>query len=173
MLLRMSEGPFGRSRPVALACGFPSICPGWHRGWIEWPGSIRRIDDAARIHETGQQLLQTGRLCRAGDEHPHVGSVVGRLRGASRGLPPFAILPGPIANTGVDVPHGQSAGWLGNTYNPFHLNADPAASHFDAQSALDLARSFVDEAVRRDPSGGLALSRTTDSLLTAPAAQCV
>jgi uncharacterized protein (DUF1501 family) len=125
--------------------------------------------DAAPIHETGQQLLQTGRLCRAGDEHPHVGSVVGRLKGARRGLPPFAILPGPIANTGVDIPHGQSAGWLGNAYNPFHLNADPAASHFDARTALDRARSFLDEAVRRDPTGGLALSRATDSLLTAPA----
>ena len=165
----MSEGPFGRSRPVALACGFPSICPGWHRGWIELALVRSLYHDAAPIHETGQQLLQTGRLCRAGDEHPHAGSVVGRLRGARRGLPPFAILPGPIANTGVDIPHGQSAGWLGNPYNPFHLNADPAASHFDAQSALDRARSFLDEAVRRDPTGGLALSRATDSLLTAPA----
>jgi hypothetical protein len=125
--------------------------------------------DAAPIHETGQQLLQTGRLCRAGDEHPHVGSVVGRLTGARRGFPPFAILPGPIANTGVDIPHGQSAGWLGNTYNPFHLNADPAASHFDAPSAFDRARSFLDEAVRRDPTSGLARSRATDSLLTTPA----
>ncbi len=77
--------------------------------------------DAAPIHETGQQLLQTGRLCRAGEEHPHVGSVVARLKGARRGLPPFAILPGPIANTGVDIPHGQSAGWLGNCVQPISL----------------------------------------------------
>ncbi len=28
-------------------------------------------------------------------------------------MPPFAVLPGPIASTGVDIPHGQSAGWLG------------------------------------------------------------
>ena len=32
--------------------------------------------DAAPIHETGYQLLQTGRLCRAGEEFPHFGSVV-------------------------------------------------------------------------------------------------
>jgi len=27
--------------------------------------------EAAPIHETGHQLLQTGRLCRPGEEHPH------------------------------------------------------------------------------------------------------
>jgi len=125
--------------------------------------------DAAPIHETGQQLLQTGRLCRGGEEHPHVGSVVARLKGARRGLPPFAILPGPIASTGVDIPHGQSAGWLGAAYHPFHLNADPAASHFDPGKALDRARTFLDDAVKRDPSDGRAVARATDSLLTAPA----
>src|SRR5262245_13411469 len=29
---------------------------------------------AAPIHETGHQLMQTGRLCRAGHEYPHYGS---------------------------------------------------------------------------------------------------
>jgi hypothetical protein len=124
--------------------------------------------DAAPIHETGQQLLQAGRLCRAGEEHPNVGSVIARLKGAKGGLPPSVILPGSIANTGVDIPHGQSAGWLGATYNPFHLNADPAGSHFDPRSAWDRARSFLDDPVKRNPSGGLGLSRATDSLLTAP-----
>ena len=91
--------------------------------------------DAAPIHETGQQLLQTGRLCRAGEEHPHMGSVVARLKGEGRGMPTFAILPAPIANTGVDIPHGQSAGWLGAAYEPFHWNADPAASDLDDEGA--------------------------------------
>jgi hypothetical protein len=125
--------------------------------------------DAAPIHETGQQLLQTGRLCRAGEEHPHVGSVIARLKGEKGGLPPSVILPGPIASTGVDIPHGQSAGWLGAAYHPFHLNADPAASHFDPGKALDRARTFLDNVVKRDPSDGLAVSRGTGSLLTAPA----
>ncbi len=68
--------------------------------------------DAAPIHETGQQLLQTGHLCRNDDEFPHFGSVVASLRGHSGGLPSFAILPGLIGNTGVAIPHGQSAGPL-------------------------------------------------------------
>jgi len=125
--------------------------------------------DAAPIHETGQQLLQTGRLCRGGEEHPNIGSVIARLKGARHGLPPFAILPGPIANTGVDIPHGQTAGWLGAAYHPFHLNADPAASDFDPGKASDRARMFLDDTAEREPSDGPALSRATSALLSAPA----
>jgi Protein of unknown function (DUF1501) len=91
--------------------------------------------ESAPIHETGHQLFQTGRLCRAGEEHPHIGSVVARLEGARNGVPPFVVLPGPIANTGVDIPHGQSAGWLGAAYDPFSLTADQATLCFGTTSA--------------------------------------
>jgi uncharacterized protein (DUF1501 family) len=69
--------------------------------------------ESAPIHETGQQLLQTGRVCRGGAEAPHFGAVVDRVAGNrwpdNRG---FAVIPGPIKSTGVDIPHGQSNGWL-------------------------------------------------------------
>jgi hypothetical protein len=84
--------------------------------------------DAAPIHETGHQLLQTGRLCRAGEEFPHLGSVVARICGARRGTPPAVIVPGPIASTGVDIPHGQSAGCLGASFDPCFLGADRLVS---------------------------------------------
>jgi uncharacterized protein (DUF1501 family) len=75
--------------------------------------------DSAPIHETGHQLMQTGRLFQGGQEFPHYGSVVSHLRGPrARGTPPFAILPGPIASTGVSVSHGQSAGFLGAEHDP-------------------------------------------------------
>jgi hypothetical protein len=77
--------------------------------------------DAAPIHETGYQLLQTGRLCRSGEESPHFGSIVSRIDGRSRDVPRSVVLPGPISSTGVDVPHGQSAGRLGTVYDPFVL----------------------------------------------------
>jgi hypothetical protein len=80
--------------------------------------------DAAPIHETGFQLLQTGRLCRLGDEAPHIGSVVARLRGARNDRPPFVVLPGPLGNTGVGVSHGQTAGDLGSSFEPVYLPAD-------------------------------------------------
>jgi uncharacterized protein (DUF1501 family) len=95
--------------------------------------------ESAPIHETGYQLLQTGRLCRAGEEYPHVGSVVARLAGARTGVPPFVVLPGPIASTGVDIPHGQSAGWLGAAYEPFPL----AALSFGTTSA-DTRKASLD-----------------------------
>jgi len=73
----------------------------------------------APIHETGQQLMQTGRLVQNGVDHPHYGAVLSHLYGPSRkGVPPWVVLPGPIFNTGVSVGHGQSAGYLGAAYEP-------------------------------------------------------
>jgi uncharacterized protein (DUF1501 family) len=80
----------------------------------------------APIHETGHQLLQTGRLARGGRENPHFGAALSHLRGPRPGgLPPFVVLPGPLGNTGVGVSHGQSAGRLGPRHDPFVLHADP------------------------------------------------
>ena len=50
------------------------------------------------------------------------------------GLPPFAVLPGPIASTGVDIPRGQSAGWLGSAFTPWYRSRDLAALDFDGAS---------------------------------------
>jgi Protein of unknown function (DUF1501) len=72
----------------------------------------------APIHETGLQLLQTGRLSRTEDENPHIGAVVSRLKGSHGSTPPFVMLPGPIQNTGVVLPRGQSAGRLGSAHAP-------------------------------------------------------
>src|SRR5712692_2486565 len=57
--------------------------------------------DAAPIHETGHQLMQTGRLFRNGQEYPHYGAAVSYLKGERRaGVQPFAVVPGPIDSTG-------------------------------------------------------------------------
>jgi len=149
--------------PAEVRGPFDSIatrCPGV---WIaeHLPLMAARMDrlaivrsvhhDAAPIHETGYQLLQTGRLCRGGEEHPHFGSVVARLIGATNGLPPFVVVPGPIASTGVDIPRGQSAGWLGAAYDPFHRAAEPGAPDFDrgvnANPSRGLTPAFAAEPV--------------------------
>jgi hypothetical protein len=49
-------------------------------------------------------------------------------------MPPFVILPRPIGNTGVGIPHGQSAGLLGAAFEPFHLAAHPAAPDYDPKA---------------------------------------
>jgi len=167
--------------PVEIRGPFRSIatrCPGV-RISEHLPRMAARLDrlalvrslnhDAAPIHETGHQLLQTGRLCRAGEEHPHVGSVIARLKGARGGVPPFTVVPGPIQKTGIDIPHGQSAGWLGPACDPFQLLADPAAVDFDPSSALDRARSFLDDSAKHHPTSAMALVRASEPFLTGPA----
>jgi hypothetical protein len=70
--------------------------------------------EAAPVHETGLQLLQTGRLAHGSSEHPHLGAVLSRLLGPLRsGVPPFVLLPGPLGNTGINISHGQGAAYLG------------------------------------------------------------
>lgn len=123
--------------------------------------------DSAPIHETGQQLLQTGQLCRPGEEAPHIGAVAARLLGARNSLPPFMTLPRAIGNTGVQIPHGQTAGSLGSAFEPFHLDDDPASPSFDARGVMDRARRFLDQAVRQTGEGE-ALALAAEPLL-APA----
>jgi uncharacterized protein DUF1501 len=69
--------------------------------------------EAAAVHDTGHQLMQTGRLAMGPEEHPNAGCVVARATGS-----PHVILPYPIGNTGGNMTHGQSAGLLGEEYEP-------------------------------------------------------
>ncbi|HWG46224.1 MAG TPA: DUF1501 domain-containing protein [Gemmataceae bacterium] len=83
--------------------------------------------EEAPIHETGQQMMQTGHLFRGGREYPHYGSVLSHVRGPRvEGMPPYVVLPAPLGNTGVSVEHGQGAGGFGAAHEPFVLHADPA-----------------------------------------------
>jgi hypothetical protein len=71
------------------------------------------------IHETGQQLLQTGGLCTGGVEWPTIGALASQQLGAKKSeAPASVILPTPIGNTGVCVSHGQSPGALGREHEP-------------------------------------------------------
>jgi uncharacterized protein (DUF1501 family) len=97
--------------------------------------------EAPPIHETGHQLLQTGRLARSGQAHPHYGSVLAALRGRRvADAPPFVVLPHPVGDTGVTVDHGQGAGSLGDEHAPVVVRGEPMAG------TLALA---VDKAHRR------------------------
>ncbi len=71
---------------------------------------------AAPIHETGFQLLNTGRLFRDGPEWPSAGSVVSYLRGSKMedGFPPYHFCcPDPFVDTGINVGRGFGPGFLG------------------------------------------------------------
>ncbi|MSR53876.1 MAG: DUF1501 domain-containing protein [Gemmataceae bacterium] len=78
---------------------------------------------AAPIHETGLQLMQTGRLPEDGCEAPHFGALLSARKGSLDG-PANVLLPGPIGFTGVNVGHGQTAGSLGSAYEPVAVSLD-------------------------------------------------
>lgn len=91
---------------------------------------------ATGVHDTGHQMMQTGRLFLNGLEQPHAGCVLGYLRGGKNDLPPHVMMPKPIGPTGGNMPHGQTAGFLGKAHDPFVLNADPSAPDFSVPDLL-------------------------------------
>lgn len=91
---------------------------------------------ATAVHDTGHQMMQTGRLFAGGIEHPHVGCSLGYLKGGRGELPAHVLLPRPMGRTGGNLPHGQTAGYLGKNHDPFVLNADPSAPGFKVPDLL-------------------------------------
>jgi uncharacterized protein (DUF1501 family) len=133
------RGPF---RPIATRV------PGLHVTEL-FPRLAARADrvafvrslhhDEAPIHETGQQLLQTGHLCRE-VEHPHIGALTGGR---------WSILPGPLGDTGVDLSHGQTAGALGAERQPryaggsdFIANCRLAVNRIEAGDRVVVVNQF-------------------------------
>src|SRR5262249_20838430 len=60
------------------------------------------------------------------DDHPHLGAVLAKSRGARSGLPAVASLPEFIRDAGVNDFPGQGAGFLGKAYAPLLVEADAA-----------------------------------------------
>jgi hypothetical protein len=92
--------------------------------------------NAAAVHDTGHQMMQTGRLFQGGVEHPHPGCVLGKLKGPKGAAPPHVVLPTPMGPTGGNLPHGQNAGYLGKQFDPLVLNADPSKKDFKVRDLL-------------------------------------
>jgi len=91
---------------------------------------------AAAVHDTGCQMMQTGRLFQGGLESPNYGSVLRYEKGARGDMPPNVLLPYMIGQLGGNLPHGDTAGFLGKGYDPFVLNADPADPNFKVPDML-------------------------------------
>ncbi len=78
------RGPFG-----SIATRIPGLRVSEHlprlAARMDRVALVRSVHhDEAPIHETGYQLLQTGTVCRAGEESPHFGSVVAQIDGDKR-----------------------------------------------------------------------------------------
>jgi hypothetical protein len=168
------RGPF---RPIRT--NVPGIMIGEHfprmAACAEQYALVRSVHHReAPIHETGHQLMQTGRLFRRGQEYPHYGSVVSYLHGRRLGgLPPFVVVPGPVGNTGVSVSHGQTAGCLGEEHQPVfgrweslttRVVADPNAPGL--LNAVDAAQRALDT---RGHSSAPDEAQSLDTLFSAEA----
>jgi hypothetical protein len=116
---------------------------------------------AAAVHDTGHQMMQTGRIFSGGIVTPHAGCVVEYLRGRRTDLPAHVLLPQPMGNTGGGLSHGQDAGFLGKSRDPFVLGTDPSKPDFRVPDLLPppqigearlerrrQLRSIVDSAVK-------------------------
>ena len=117
---------------------------------------------AAAVHDTGHQMMQTGRLFSGGINTPHIGSALEFLRGRRSELPAHIILPETMGSTGGGLPHGQDAGFLGKAHDPFILNSDPSKKEFKVPDLAPPAeigearlerrrklRAVVDDTVRK------------------------
>src|SRR5438270_5605266 len=91
---------------------------------------------AAAVHDTGHQMMQTGRLFTGGINTPHAGCALEFLKGRRNELPAHVILPEPMGPTCGNLPHGQDAGFLGKAFDPFVLNADPSKKDFKVHDLL-------------------------------------
>jgi hypothetical protein len=101
---RGTLGAIPTSAPgILLSETLPNLAQRAHRFSL-----LRSIHhSAASIHETGLQLLQTGRLSWKGVRFPHVGRLLSEAAGGGRTNPGSAILPGPLDNTHLTAYLGQ------------------------------------------------------------------
>jgi hypothetical protein len=143
------RGPF---RPMHTSVPGLHICEHFPRmaALAQHFAIVRSVcHNAAPVHETGCQLLQTGRLSRHDLEQPHFGAVISHLRARrGQGLPTFALLPGPIGNTGIAISHGQGAGFLGTPHEPAMI---------DPRAGLSSEGDYVVSRYGRSPFGALCL----------------
>jgi len=130
------RGPFGPIKTNAVGTQVSEMFPrlAAHADKFSIVRSVYHT--AAAVHDTGHQMMQTGRLFAGGVEHPHVGCALGYLKGGRGELPPHVLLPRPIGRTGGNLPHGHTAGYLGKPHDPFILNADPNAPNFTVPDLL-------------------------------------
>jgi uncharacterized protein (DUF1501 family) len=167
----------GEFRPVATNVPGIEICE-------HFPQLATRADKLAIVrsvthgdvnHTTATHYLLTGQPPPPGGDlkrdWPSIGSVLARLGHGAGPLPPFVSMrpkvPGDVPRF-VEESHGQFAGWLGSSFDPMTIDADPSEAGYNV-GAFDLPTDVSIErlATRR---GLLAdVNQRVEALLGAPA----
>jgi hypothetical protein len=130
------RGPFQPIKTAAPGIEISEIFPRMAKHADKFSLVRSVFHTATAVHDTGHQMMQTGRLFTGGVEHPHIGCTLGYLKGGRGELPAHVLLPRPMGRTGGNLPHGQTAGYLGKNHDPFVLNADPSAPGFKVPDLL-------------------------------------
>src|SRR5712691_3618740 len=99
------RGPFEAIATQAPGITISELFPGMarHGDKISFIRSVYHT--AAAVHDTGHQMMQTGRLFSGGLESPHVGCTLGYLKGRQTDLPASVVLPEKMGPTGGNLPH--------------------------------------------------------------------
>lgn len=101
---------------------------------------IRSLNhDYAPIHETGQQLLQCGRVVEQGVRFPHFGAVVAKTYQRPVSSRANVVLPRVLHETGTHHERGQSAGCWGSEWNPAEV-----ALQSSPQESTAIRRAYGD-----------------------------
>lgn len=133
---REIRGPFKPIRTASPEIDLTEILP-LHAKLADKFSLVRSCyHTAAAVHDTGHQMMQTGRLFTGGINSPHAGCALSYLKGRHSELPANIILPEPMGPTGGNMPHGQDAGFLGKAHDPFVLDADPSKKEFKVPDLL-------------------------------------
>jgi hypothetical protein len=103
---------------------------------------VRSVTHPCSVHTTGVYTMLTGTIHRTpvvdqtralAEDHPHLGSIVARWRGAGGDLPNFVTLPKYFEAPPVDgIWPGQNSGFLGKRYDPFIVEGNKETAQFAA-----------------------------------------
>jgi hypothetical protein len=134
-----SEEIRGSFKPISTRVPGISISEQTHRLSI-----IRSLNHTDPAHLSTAHRLLTGHLAptpnsdSAGPsprDWPHLGAVLSKLRPSPGAIPTAVNMPWTVmhpAAPGGKAP-GQDGGWLGNSFNPFHIDGDPNTSDFHVE----------------------------------------
>jgi len=86
---------------------------------------VRSMTHGEAAHERGTHNMMTGNRPSPALVYPSMGSVVSKILGPRKNLPPYVIIPNQTRNSGT--------GYLGSAYGPFALGSDPASSSFQVR----------------------------------------
>jgi hypothetical protein len=137
------EGIRGEFKPVATnvpGVRLAELCPRLAQQADKFR-VVRSVSHADTVHTSAGYTMLTGvphpkanaktatDIQPAGADHPHLGSLLAKVRPPARG-PAFVALPEYIKDANVNEYPGQGGGFIGKRFDPFRIDGDPKTGAF-------------------------------------------